>query len=402
MIRAIAHPVRTWRKTLGTLKDKVAIVGMGCTAFGERWDKGVHDLIIEAARECLDDAGMDPRDIDAVWAGTLRSGLSGAVVADALKLRDIPITRVENHCASGHEALRNAAFGVASGMYDRVLAIGYEKLKDTGFPGMGVGRGPHPTWMQHWTAPTGFGFIASRYFRAHGLSVEKGKEILAHIAVKNHRNGSLAPKAHLKNVITLEQALNAPVIAWPLGLFDCCGTSDGASAALLVRAEDAKAIRSDPVYLKGIGLSVDSVMPYYRTGFDYLGFEATRQAARQAYRQAGIRDPRREIDIAEVHDCFTITELVNYEDLGFSEPGTGWRDVLDGTYLIDGALPVNTDGGLKCFGHPVGASGLRMLYEIYKQLQGKAEARQLADPHLGLAHTLGGPPQVSCVVVVGH
>lgn len=387
---------------MGTIRDKAAIVGMGCTSFGERWDQGVGDLIIDAAYECLEDAGMEPGDIQAVWAGTLRSGLSGTVVADALKLRSVPITRVENHCASGHEALRNAALGVASGLYDRVLAIGYEKLKDTGFPGMGVGRGPHPTWMQHWTAPTAFGFIASRYFRAAGLSVEKGKEILAQIAVKNHASGSRTDKAHLRNVISLEQALKAPTIAWPLGLFDCCGTSDGASAAILVRGDHAEQYRKDPVYVKGLGLSVDPVMPYFRTGFDYLGFDATRDAARQAYEQAGILHPRSDIDLAEVHDCFTITELVNYEDLGFSPSGKGWQDVLDGTFHPEGALPVNTDGGLKCFGHPVGASGLRMVYEVYKQLQGKAGERQIQKARKGLAHTLGGPPQVSCVVVVGN
>lgn len=382
--------------------DEVAIVGMGCSAFGERWDAGVHDLILEAVSEALDDAGMELNDIQAAWAGTLRSGLSGSIVADALKLRAIPITRVENHCAAGHEALRNAALGVASGLYDIALAVGYEKLKDTGFPGMGVGRGPHPTWMQHWTAPTGFGFIASRYFQANGLSTERGREILARIAVKNHRNGARTPKAHLRNPVTVAQVLNAPVIAWPLGLFDCCGTSDGAAAAVLARKDAARKIRQDPVYIKGMGLAVDPMMPYFRTGFDYLGFDATRDAAHQAYTQADIRDPRHEIDLAEVHDCFTITELVNYEDLGFSPRGSGWRDVLEGTFQADGALPVNTDGGLKCFGHPVGASGLRMVYELYKQLQGKAGERQIQGVRTGLAHTLGGPPQVSCVVVVGN
>jgi len=386
---------------MGTIKDKVAIVGMGCTRFGELWDQGVNDLIIDAAGEALRDAGMELDEIEAVWAGTLRSGLSGSLVADSLKLRGIPVTRVENHCASGHEALRNAVYGVASGMYDRALAIGYEKLKDSGFPGMGVGRPPHPAFMQFWTAPTGFGFIASRYFKFAGLSVEKGKEILGRIAVKNHANGSRSPKAHLRNPITLEQALSAPVIAWPLGLFDCCGTSDGAAAAVVVRAEEAERRWPQAIFVKGIGLSVDPVMPYFRSGFDYLGFEATRNAARQAYAQSGILDPRREIDIAEVHDCFTITELVNYEDLGFSPRGKAWQDVLEGTFLSGGTLPVNTDGGLKCFGHPVGASGLRMLYEIYQQLRQAAGERQIPRARIGLAHTLGGPPQVSCVVVVG-
>lgn len=384
-----------------SIKDKVAIVGMGCTKFGELWDKDSQDLIIEAAREALEDAGIEKKDIQAAWIGTLRSGDSGTRLTDALKISGIPVTRVENHCSSGHEALRNAALGVASGMYDIVLALGYEKLKDTGFPGLGVGRPPHPVWQQLWTAPAAFAFIASRYFEYAGLTIEEGREILARIAVKNHHNGTMSPKAHLRREITVEQALNAPIIAWPLGLFDCCGTSDGASAAVLVRADMAKSFRDDPVYIKGIGASVDAVMPFFRAGFDYLGFDATRDAARQAYEQAGIKDPRKEIDIAVCHDCFTITELVNYEDLGFSPKGKAWEDVLAGTFELDGELPVNTDGGLKCFGHPVGASGLRMTYEVYKQIQGKAEERQVKGVKIGLSHTLGGPPQVSCVVIIG-
>lgn len=374
---------------------------MGCTKFGERWDCSPEDLLIEAAYEAYKDAGIDPKDIQAAWLGTLRSSEAGAILADTLKLRNIPITRVENWCSTGHEALRNAAFGVASGMYDIALAIGYEKLKDTGGAGLGVGRGISPVVAARATAPAYFSFIANRYFHHYGIPEDEGKRILAQIAVKNHHNGTMSPKAHFQKAVTLEQVLNAPIIAWPLGLFDCCPTTDGAAAAIICRADLARSFRADPIYIKGIGLSVDAMLPFTRPGFDYLGFEANRSAARQAYDQAGIRNPRKDLDLACVHDCFTVTEMVIYEDLGFTEKGKAPDEVRNGTFTLEGELPVNTDGGLKSFGHPIGASGLRTAYELYTQMQGKAGPRQLKNASLGLCHTLGGSPQVSCVTILG-
>lgn len=390
-----------------SIKDKVAIVGMGCTKFGERWDVGLHDLAIEAAYEAYEDAGIGPEDIQACWLGTSVThimGTGGTVVADALKLHSIPITRVENWCASGLEALRGACIAVASKMYDVVLAIGVEKLKDTGYPGLGTGRGQHPLYEARRTSPGSFALIATRYFHQYGLSPEEGKRIIGQIAVKNHYNGSMSPKAHFHNKITLEQVVKAPIVAWPLGLFDCCGNSDGAAAAIIVSADKAKAFRKDPVYVKGLGLSFDSMMPHNRPGFDWLQFPALINSSRQAYEQAGIKNPREELDIAIVHDCFTITELAIYENFGFSPPGRAREDIESGFFSLQGGLPVNTDGGLKCFGHPVGASGLRMTYEVYKQMQGKADlpARQLKEVRLGLAHTFGGPPQVSAVAILGQ
>ncbi len=387
---------------MGTIKDKVAIIGMGCTKFGERWDVGPEDMLIEAAYEAYEDAGIDPKDIQAAWVGTLRSGEAGGIVADALKIRNIPITRVENWCATGHEALRNAAFGVASGMYDVAMAIGYEKLKDTGGGGLGVGRGTNPVTQARATAPGYFSLIANRYFHHYGIPEDEGKELLAQIAVKNHHNGSMSPKAHFQKPVTVEQVVNAPIIAWPLGLFDCCPTTDGAAAAIICRADLARNFRDDPVYIKGIGFSVDSMLPHTRPGFDWMGFEANREAARQAYEQAGVTNPRKDLDLAVVHDCFTITEMVIYEDLGFTERGKGPDEIRNGTFTLEGELPVNTDGGLKSFGHPVGASGLRTAYEIYTQLQGRAGPRQVKDAELGLCHTLGGPPQVACVTILGN
>lgn len=394
---------------MGSIKDQVAIIGMGCIKFGESWDKGMEDMLVEAAYEAYEDAGVEPNDIQAAWLGNAerpkRFGyVGGAYLADALKLRNIPITRLENACSTGHEALRNAAFAVACGMYDLVLAQGVEKLKDTGFGGLGTGRGDHPVLEFRRTAPGTFAFIATRYFYTFGIGRDEGKKLLAQIAVKNHHNGSLHPKAHLRKEVTVEQVLNAPIIAYPLGLFDCCGNSDGSAAAILTRADMAKKFRDDPIYIKGIGLSVDQLHPVFRPGFDWLGFEANRCAARQAYEQAGITNPRKEIDLAAVHDCFTITELMIYEDLGFSPQGKAKEDIEAGSFTLKGDLPVNSDGGLKSFGHPIGATGLRMTYEIYKQLQGKAELpeRQLKNPTRGLSHTLGGPPQISAVAVFGN
>ncbi len=392
---------------MGGIKDQVAIIGMGCSKFGERWDVGLEDLCIESAYEAYEDAGVRPKDIEACWMGTLTApmgGIGGTVVAQALKLHNIPVIRNENWCTSGHVALIEACMAVACGVYDVVMAIGVEKLKDTGFPGLGTGRGMNPVLEARRTAPGSFGLIAKRYFRTYGLSDAEGKEAMAKIAVKNHAHGSLSPKAHFRNKITLEQAINAPIIAWPLGLFDCCGNSDGSACAIITRADIAKKYRPDPIYLKGFGMSMDSGLPHLRPGFDWIHFDSLQTSSRKAYEMAGIINPREEIDVAEVHDCFSITELAIYENFGFSPPGKAKEDIDSGFFTLQGGLPVNVDGGLKCFGHPVGASGLRMTYEVYKQLQQKVDVpeRRVKDPRRGLSHTFGGPPQMSCVAIFGN
>ncbi len=390
-----------------SIKDKVAIVGMGCSKFGERWDVGLADLAIEAAYEAYEDAGIGPEDIQACSFGTVSAPLLGtgaSLASDALKLHGISVTRNENWCTTGHEALREACLGVASGMYDVVLALGVEKLKDTGFPGLGTGRGMDPVYEARRTSPGSFALIATRYFHEYGLSREEGKRTIGKIAVKNHHNGSMCPKAHFHNEVTLEQVLNAPIIAWPLGLFDCCGNSDGAAAAIVVRSDIAKKFRDNPVYIKGLGVAHDSMLPHNRPGFGWTRFESLMNSSQQAYQQAGITNPREELDIAIIHDCFSITELTIYENFGFSPWGRAKEDIDSGFFALEGGLPVNTDGGLKCFGHPVGASGLRMTYEVYKQIQGKADlpARQLKDVKLGLSHTFGGPPARSAVAILGR
>jgi acetyl-CoA C-acetyltransferase len=377
------------------IKDKVAIVGMGCTKFGERWDKGVEDLIVEAAYEAFEDAGIEPKDVQAAWIGTVFSGLS-AITLSPLQLQYIPMTRVENMCATGSEALRGASYAVAAGVCDIALAVGVEKLKDSGATGVkgpsvvgdnqdgssGIGPG--------YSAPASFAYLATRYFNDYNLKPEEGKRLLAKIAVKNHHNGSLNPKAHFQNELTVEQVVNAPIIAWPLGLFDCCGVSDGASVAVVTRADMAKNFRDDPIYIKGMQVNVGARQGAMEQDYDFVHIEENVIGSRKAYEEAGVKDPRKEISCAEVHDCFSIHEMIVYEDLGFSQRGRAGEDIEAGTFTLEGELPVNTDGGLKCFGHPLGASGLRMMYEVYKQLQGKAGPRQVKNPHLGLTHNLGG------------
>jgi acetyl-CoA C-acetyltransferase len=390
-----------------SIKDEVAIIGMGCTRFGERWDMGLEDLAIESVYEAYEDAGVGPDDIQGCWLATASApliGVGGTIAANALKFNNIPIIRNENWCASGHIALLEACMAVASGVYDIVLALGVEKLKDTGYPGLGTGRGMSPVLEARRTSPGSFGMIATRYFEQQGLSIEEGKALIGKIAVKNHDNGALAPKAHFHNKITLEQAVKAPIIAWPLGLFDCCGNSDGSACAIITTKELAKKFRPDPIYLKGFGIAMDAMLPHTRPNFDWIKFNALMTSSKKAYEMAGIKNPREELSVAEVHDCFTITELAIYENFGFSRWGNAKEDIDSGFFTRDGGLPVNIDGGLKCFGHPVGASGLRMTYEIYKQLQQKVDnpQRQVKNPRLGLSHTFGGPPQLSAVAVFGN
>jgi len=384
------------------IKDKVAIVGMGCTKFGELWDKGVQDLMVESYVEALEDAGIEPKDIQAAWQGNLYeyTGVSGAPLSTALKLPFIPVTRVENMCASGSEALRGACYAVAAGAYDICLALGVEKLKDAGYGGLpaaggGAGVGPNAT------APGMFAMIATRYFARYGLSPEEGKRTLAHISSKSHHNGTLSPKAHLKREISEDDIMRAPIIAWPLGLFDCCGVSDGSAAAIVVRADMAKNFRSDPVYVKSLQIALSSGEEGLYTDYDYTHVESTYRAGIKAYEEAEIKNPREEVSMLEVHDCFSITELANCEDLQISPRGGAKEDIMSGFYDLDGQVPCQPDGGLKCFGHPIGASGLRMMYEMYKQLQGKADARQIKDPKIGLTHNLGGvPPRCVCAVCI--
>jgi len=395
---------------MGMIKDKVAIVGMGCTKFGELWDKSVDDLITEATFEACEDAGVELKDIEAAWLGTVFSGHTALSLSTPLKLQYIPVTRVENMCATGTEALRAAAYAVAAGACDIALAVGVEKLKDTGWTGVQpsnvVGRttmGTTGTELEL-SPPALFAQLAMRYFHQYNLSTEQGKMLLAEIAVKNHHNGSLNPKAHYQNELTIEQVMKAPIVAPPLGVLDCCGVSDGAAAAIVTRADMAKKFRDDPIYIKSLTISVGPSRDPISQDYDFSHVEENVRAAKMAYAEAGITDPRAELSMAEVHDCFTIHEMSIYEDLGWSKKGRARDDIEAGTFKLKGELPVNTDGGLKCFGHPLGASGLRMQYEVYKQLQEKAGPRQVRNPRLGLTHNLGGTVWggIACISITGN
>jgi len=379
------------------MKDKVAVVGVGCTKFGDLFDLGYEDLICAAAFQAYEDARMDPGEIQAAYLGTYLPGPSGGKaavsLADALRLYDRPITRVENYCATGTDAFRNACMAIASGTHEIVLVVGAEKLKDRG--GRGLPRLGHPLLAKGNTAPGLFALAANRYMHTFGI----GRETLAKVAVKNHHNGARNPKAHLRMEVTEEQVLKAPIIAWPFGLFDCCPTTDGAAAAIVCRADLAGRFTDQPVLVKGFGLAVTSGRPYFDPTFDYLGFPSTQQAARRAYEMAGITP--HDIDFAEVHDCFTWTEISNTEDLGFCAKGEGGAWAREGRTALTGDKPINPSGGLKSFGHPIGASGVRMIYECVEQLRGRGGERQVKKASLGLAHNVGGPGAVACVIVLG-
>ena len=373
------------------LRKSVAVVGVGCTQFGELYDQSAEDLLCDAVDEALADAGCPRERIEAAWVGSVVSTFGGDALGDALKLFGRPITRIQNYCASGMDAFRNACLAVASGMHDVVLAVGFEKMRDGNF---GRPNRSHPVLDFGERSPHIFALSANRYFATTGAT----KKTLAAVAVKNHQHGLRSPKAHLKMAVDEATVLKAPLIYSPLGLFDCCPTTDGASAVVVCRADLARTFTGQPVWPMGIGLAVVSGQPYYKPSFGYVGFEATVRASEAAYGQAGIGPG--DVDFAEVHDCFTITEILNYEDLGFCGRGEGGRFVEEGRASLGGEKPVNVSGGLKSYGHPVGATGVRMIYELTTQLRGQAGERQVQGAKIGLAHNLGGPAAVSCVSIL--
>lgn len=393
------------------IKDKVVILGAGCSKFGERWECEPADLMAEAFEECIADAGIEKNQIEAAWQATGIDSFSvgpGAMpLSMALRLPYIPVTRLENYCASGTEAFRAATYAVASGACDIALAMGFEKLKDTGYGGLPQrSRGvSNDMYYPNLSAPGMFAQLAAGYRAKYGTSKEDLKRAMAHVSVKSHANGAKNPKAHLQRAITEDQALNAAMIADPIGLFDCCGVSDGAACAIVTTPEVARSLgKKDLISVKALQLCASNGEEGGFDNWDGSYVATTRIAARRAYEEAGVVKPRKEISMTEVHDCFSVTEMVTMEDLFLSEDGGAVKDVLDGVYDADGEVPCQIDGGLKCFGHPIGASGLRMLYEMYLQLGGRAGERQLADPKLGLTHNLGGFPHqnVVSVAIIGQ
>jgi len=395
------------------IRDKVAIIGMGCTKFGERWESSAEDLIVEAFQEALADAGIQKKDIQAAWFGThideVNVGKSGVPLSTTLKLPFIPVTRTENYCATGTEAFRGACYAVAAGVYDICLALGVEKLKDTGYGGLpataAFGQmqaliGPNAT------APGLFAQLATSYFAKYGIDPAVGKKALAHISAKSHFNGAMNPKAHLRRPVSEDQIIHAPMIAYPLGLFDCCGVSDGSAAAIVTTPEIARSLKKqDPILVKALAICVSSGEESLYNTWDGAHLETTYRAGQMAFQEAGIKNSREEISMMEVHDCFSITELSVYEDLQISPRGKAIEDLMDGFFDLRGKVPCQPDGGLKCFGHPIGASGLRMLYEMYSQLLERwPEERRVKNPRMGLTHNLGGIPStnVCSVAIIGR
>ncbi len=383
--------------------DRVAIVGMGCTKFGEHWDRSTSDLLVDAVQDAYGSAGVEPDNVDAYWLGTTGSGISGLTLSEPLKIQYKPVTRLENMCATGSEAMRNAAYAVASGAYDLVMAVGVEKLKDSGFSGLTGSAPPGDGTESGMTAPANFSLLAPAYAEKYGVDLETMRDVLTRIAYKNHYNGARNEKAQYQREVPVEKINSSPKIAGMLGIMDCSGVSDGAAAAVICRAEDAHKYNDNPIFIKALSFVAGPAEGAKRQDYDFTTFPEVVESARDAYEQAGIQDAREQISMAEVHDCFTPTELVLMEDLGFSPRGQAWKDTMDGRFDLDGDQPVNPDGGLKSFGHPIGASGLRMMYEMWLQLRGEAGERQIADPKLGLTHNLGGAPGrcVSFVSVVG-
>jgi acetyl-CoA C-acetyltransferase len=376
------------------IRDKVAVSGVGCCQFGENWDQSPSDMIVDAAYEAYADAGIeDPqRQIDAVFTGSIYSNKGPHECSDALKLFGKPVTSVSNYCATGTDAFRCGVLSIAAGLYDTVLVVGYDKPKDRGVSGPSVmmnGVRDLPQTPAGW-----FALCASTYFDKYGA----GREDLAKIAVKNHHNGCLAPNSFLKREITIEDHLNARMISWPFGLYDCAAQTDGAAAAVLTRADLTTA--GDRILVKGVTM-IAGPNPQKDPGNDFLSWKPTGWAAEDVYAQAGITNPADEIDVAQVHDCFSLTELLTYEDLGFIEKGSAKEHIADGAFELTGRLPVNTDGGLKAFGHPTGATGVRMIYENVQQLRGRAGERQVKEPGVALSHNIGGHPTAAGIAILG-
>jgi acetyl-CoA C-acetyltransferase len=384
----------------------VAVVGAGMIQFGERFELSYEDMIVGAYRACLQsvDNGIDEERIEAAWLGTCigsmirQETVTGAALAEPIRFFPRPVTRVENACCTGSDAVRNAAFAVAAGVYDVVLVVGAEKMRDIPSRDSLIRQTSvmfHEWWAPRGaTAPNRFGQFATAHMEAFGTE----RRHMAMIAEKNHLHGSLNPHSFFQREVSCEQVLAAPIVSWPLGLLDCCPTTDGAAAIVMCRADIAHEFTSRPIYMLGSGLATDPLISPWKS--EFTAFPATTAAAEQAYEMAGIGPA--EIDLAEVHDCFTITELLNYEDLGFCKKGEGANFVREGLSAADGSLPVNPSGGLKSFGHPIGATGCRMIGEVTRQLQGRALGVQVRDPELGLAHNLGGPGAVCSVTILGR
>ena len=382
----------------------VAVIGIGLTKFGELWDKSFRQLITEAGAKAILDSGISGEEIDAMYIGSMSSGRFvgqehiGALVADASGFSHlhIPSTRVEGACASGGLAVRQGYLSIASGINDIVVVGGIEKMNDvSGTSATGtLATAADQEWESFFgvTFPGLYAMIAQRHMHDYGTT----KEQLAQVAVKNHKNGALNPNAQYRREITLEQALKATMVAEPLGLLDCSPVTDGAASIVLCAAEKAKKYTDKPIKIIGSGQGSDTLALHSRR--DICTLDATVHAAKMAYKQAKVTP--KDIDFAEVHDCFTIAEICAIEDLGFVKKGEGGKAIENNITTLDGQIPVNTSGGLKAKGHPVGATGVAQIVEIVEQLRGEADKRQVKDARIGLAHNVGGSGATAVVHIL--
>jgi acetyl-CoA C-acetyltransferase len=373
---------------------ELAIVGIGCTKFGEMWDKSFRDLFIEAGLMALADARVSGAQIEALYGGNMSSGIFleqehvGALIADysGLTANNVPSTRVEAACASGGLALRSGIIAVASGYHDVVISAGIEKMTDIGAEKAMDALAAAAD--REWEAAVGATFpgLYAMMARAHMHEFGTTREQLAQVAVKNHYNGSMNPRAQFRNRITIETVVNSPLVADPLRLFDCSPITDGAAAVVLVPAARAKEFTDTPIYIKAAAQASDSISLHDRRSLTSI--DATTVAADRAFKMTKLQ--RSKIDVAEVHDCFTIAEIMAIEDLGFFEKGAGGPATIAGETAIGGKIPINTSGGLKACGHPVGATGVKQAVEIVEQLRGDAGKRQVDGAEVGLTHNVGG------------
>jgi acetyl-CoA C-acetyltransferase len=390
-------------------KRDIAIIGTGVTKFGELFHQSYDDLVRDAALQAVNDAGIGLDEIQAGWLSTafpeigVFKGRSGMDLVEPLNLYGIPVTRVSNFCASGADAIRNAANALAAGECDVAMALGVEKLRDR-TPQDSIVKMmvelSHPFYQKGFTAAGTFAIYAKRMMHEYGVT----NEDIASVSVKNHYHGTLNEKAHHRIACSLEQVLGSPMVADPLTVMDSCPTTDGAACVIMVRAEDADKPKHHPVYIDGIGLSVATGwdLPFFDPKHDFLSFQATKDAAAMAYKQAGIEKPVEEIDLVEVHDCFSIVELLTYEDLGLCKKGEA-KDMIRGkTTRLGGEIPVNVSGGLLSCGHPVGATGVRMVVEVANHLRGTAGDRQVKGAKKGMTHNIGGPGAIASVIVLNN
>ena len=377
---------------------RVAIVGIGHGKFGIRSDASLRELAFEAVKACVDDAGVPLKEVESMVTGIAGDEFSFALqpsaqVHDYIGFHPKPNYRVEGACATGSVALRTGWMNVASGLADLVLVVGVEKMTEVPTPVATdiMGRGGDATWEYPFgtTFPGYYAMIANAHMAEFGTTEEQ----LARVAVKNHYYGSLNPYAQMQKEITLEKALASFTVAHPLKLFDCSLITDGAAAVLLAAEERVRSISKKPVWIDGLGMATDTMRISERKSLTSI--LATREAAKAAYKMANIGPG--DIDVATVHDCFTIAEIVAYEDLGFCERGEGGKLIAAKETYVGGKIPVNVDGGLKSKGHPLGATGVSMAVEITKQLRGEAGPRQVKDAEIGLSHNVGGTGQVVAV-----